>query len=280
MKNTIKKSITVITVLAIALTLAMPMNAEAASKKAPKLNKSKVTLTITKKKTKPTYKLKVKNYNKRVKWTSTNKKVATVSNTGKVVAKKKGTAVVKVKVGKRTLKCKVVVKDTRKAKTPGTTPEHEHEWIELIVRRGPHKIKCTGIGCGLMFDTIEEWQTHNFDMSFNCGEGHGFTEYEIPIWVYHCATCGAEKSWGEEPVSGTEPTDHAHAWTIVNDITDVFACTCGIQFDTSEELKSHFLDMLWGHGDNSHHFDTASRYHYECYICGKRKSGNEDVPCF
>ena len=38
MKNIIKKSITVITVFAIMLTLAMPVTAEAAAKKAPKLS--------------------------------------------------------------------------------------------------------------------------------------------------------------------------------------------------------------------------------------------------
>ena len=116
MKNIIKKSITVITVFAIMLTLAMPVTAEAATKKAPKLNKSKVTLTITKKKTKPTVQLKVKNTaGKKVKWTTSNKKVVTVSKKGKVTAKKKGSAIVKVKVGNRTLKCKVTVKDKRKS---------------------------------------------------------------------------------------------------------------------------------------------------------------------
>ena len=61
MKNIIRKSIATIVVIALTLTLAMPVTAEAATKKAPKLNKSKVTLTITKKKTKPAVQLKVKN---------------------------------------------------------------------------------------------------------------------------------------------------------------------------------------------------------------------------
>ena len=50
MKN-LNKIIATNVVIAPTLTLAMPMSAEAATKKAPKLNKSKVTLTITKKKT-------------------------------------------------------------------------------------------------------------------------------------------------------------------------------------------------------------------------------------
>ena len=113
MKNIIKKSITVITVFTIMLTLAMPVTAEAATKKAPKLNKSKVTLTITKKKTKPAVQLKVKNAaGRKVKWTSSNKKVATVSKKGK------GVAMITAKVkGSKTLRCKVTVKDNRKPVT-------------------------------------------------------------------------------------------------------------------------------------------------------------------
>jgi len=206
MKTFIKKSITVITVLAIALTLAMPMNAEAASKKAPKLNKSKITLTITKKKTKPAYKLKVKNYSKRVKWTSTNKKVATVSKTGKVVAKKKGTAVVRVKVGKRVLKCKVVVKDTRKSNKnnkPGTTKrpisepepnptpeptECQHEWVAVYKTA----ITCN---CGMTFETNEEADAHTFEMALKGDNSHsscGVCE-TTEIDHYKCTKCGDEK---------------------------------------------------------------------------------------
>ena len=83
MKQIIKKSIVFITAVAIMLTLAMPMSAEAASKKAPKLNKTKTTLTITKKKTKPAVQLKVKNAaGRKVKWASSNKKVVTVITAG------------------------------------------------------------------------------------------------------------------------------------------------------------------------------------------------------
>lgn len=114
MKNIIKRAVALITIFAIALTLAMPATAEARSKKTPKLNKTKVTLTITKKNTKPAVHLKVRyTAGKRVKWYLSNKDVATVSKKGKVVAKKKGTVVVKAKVGKKTLACKVTIKDSR-----------------------------------------------------------------------------------------------------------------------------------------------------------------------
>lgn len=212
MKNIIKKSITVITVFAIMLTLAMPVTAEAATKKAPKLNKSKVTLTITKKKTKPTVQLKVKNTaGKKVKWTSSNKKVVTVSKKGKVVAKKKGSAIVKVKVGNRTLKCKVTVKDKRKAvsnKPNSNTDENnsntdnsnttcQHKWVTKYV---DEEVTTTGYqcACGEVFKTCDEWREHSMAAAVNNEYGHGsWSETEITTTVtktkYVCSKCGAEK---------------------------------------------------------------------------------------
>ena len=203
MKNIIKKSIITITAVAIMLTLAMPMSAEAASKKAPKLNKTKVTLTITKKKTKPAVQLKVKNAaGRKVKWTSSNKKVATVSKKGKVVAKKKGVAMITVKVkGSKTLRCKVTVKDNRKAvtKKPITNPapnpapapngECEHDWVEKEKVVGT-KYACT---CGKLFDTEEQWTMHNDEVVENGGTIHSFSPYGIYETYYECSKCHKTK---------------------------------------------------------------------------------------
>lgn len=212
MKNIIRKSIATIVVIALTLTLAMPVTAEAATKKAPKLNKSKVTLTITKKKTKPTVQLKVKNTaGKKVKWTTSNKKVVTVSKKGKVTAKKKGSAVVKVKVGNRVLRCKVTVKDKRKAvsnKPNSNTDENnsntdnsnttcQHTWITKYVDE-----EVTVIGsqcaCGEVFESAKEWQAHRVEMGMNHEYGHGScSDIEITTTVtktkYICSKCGAEK---------------------------------------------------------------------------------------
>ena len=212
MKNIIKKSITVITVFAIMLTLAMPVTAEAATKKAPKLNKSKVTLTITKKKTKPTVQLKVKNTaGKKVKWTTSNKKVVTVSKKGKVTAKKKGSAVVKVKVGNRTLKCKVTVKDKRKAvsnKPNSNTDENnsntdnsnttcQHTWVTKSVEEEVTVIGCQ-CACGQMFENSEDWNKHSTEAAANREYGHaGYSDIKITTTItktkYVCSKCGAEK---------------------------------------------------------------------------------------
>lgn len=207
MKQIIKKSIVFITAVAIMLTLAMPMSAEAASKKAPKLNKTKVTLTITKKKTKPAVQLKVKNAaGRKVKWTSSNKKVATVSKKGKVVAKKKGVAMITVKVkGSKTLRCKVTVKDNRKSVTkkpitnpepnpaPGPKPpvetECQHNWVQK------EKIVGTVLGCtcGETFETEEDWIAHNDKVVENGETRHSFSDYPISETYYECSKCHKTK---------------------------------------------------------------------------------------
>lgn len=199
MKNIIKKSITSIIIMALALTLAMPMSAEAASKKAPKLNKTKVTLTITKKKTKPAVQLKVKNAaGRKVKWTTSNKKVATVSKKGKIVAKKKGVAMITVKVkGSKTLRCKVTVKDNRKAvtKKPITNPspnpdsECEHNWVEK------EKVVGTKLTCnhGLVFYNDEDYIAHCDALMEQGLDGCGVSATEITETYYECSKCGKIK---------------------------------------------------------------------------------------
>lgn len=199
MKNIIRKSIATIVVIALTLTLAMPVTAEAATKKAPKLNKSKVTLTITKKKTKPTVQLKVKNTaGKKVKWTTSNKKVATVSKNGKVTAKKKGSAVITVKVkGSKTLRCKVTVKDTRKpvTKKPVTC---QHKWVKHYVKETVtyDAFQCA---CGQIFETGDEWEAHSVAAGLNREYGHGswsattISKTITKCDYEYCEKCGVRK---------------------------------------------------------------------------------------
>ena len=201
MKHIIKKSIITITAVAIMLTLAMPMSAEAASKKAPKLNKTKVTLTITKKKTKPAVQLKVKNAaGRKVKWTSSNKKVATVSKKGKVVAKKKGVTMITVKVkGSKTLRCKVTVKDNRKAvtKKPITNPapqppvetECQHNWVQKEKVVGA-KLVCHH---GLTFNNEDEWYAHCDELMEQGLDSCGVSSYDITETYYECSKCHKTK---------------------------------------------------------------------------------------
>ncbi len=69
-----------------------------------KLNTDEKTMVIG-----STYKLKVRNTQKSVKWVSSNPKVATVSKSGLVTAKKAGKTTITAKVGKKKLTCKVTV---------------------------------------------------------------------------------------------------------------------------------------------------------------------------
>ena len=104
----LKKSIVSI-VLCLAMVIGnvnIPAEDTLAAKK-PKLNKTKLTLSVGKK-----YKLKVRNYKGKIVWKSSRKKVATVKKNGVVKARKKGTAKVTARLKKtgKKLSCKVTVK--------------------------------------------------------------------------------------------------------------------------------------------------------------------------
>lgn len=90
-------------------------NAEAKAK--PVLNKKKVSLAVGGKVT-----LKLKNWKKRVTWSSSRKSVATVSGKGVVKAKNKGTAKITAKAGGKKYVCRVNVTKIpkRPAETTGT----------------------------------------------------------------------------------------------------------------------------------------------------------------
>lgn len=108
MKKVIAKSITIITMLAIVLTMAMPMTAQAKTKII--LNKTKATITLTDSKPNPAVVLKVKGTSRKVTWSSSDKKIATVKN-GKVTAKKKGSVRITAKVSGKKYTCRITVKD-------------------------------------------------------------------------------------------------------------------------------------------------------------------------
>lgn len=113
MKST-RKFISLILVLALCLSTFSNTNVDAKGK--VKLNKKKITLTIGSK-----YKLKLKNYKKKVRWKSSNKKVASVSKKGKVTAKKKGTAKITAIAGKKKYVCKVIVKKSKRSSNNPST---------------------------------------------------------------------------------------------------------------------------------------------------------------
>lgn len=111
MKNTMKKAMAAVMVMA-AMLLAMPgTDAQAATMR---ISKTSMTLKIGKSKT-----LKMKNATGKVKWKTSKKSVATVTQKGKVTAKKAGKAFIQAKVSGRTYECRVTVKGAAKKTDTG-----------------------------------------------------------------------------------------------------------------------------------------------------------------
>ena len=111
-----KASSFTVLIVFLCLCIFMAPTTKSAAKKKVSLTKTKLTLTIGK-----TYKLKLKNNKKKVKWTSSKKSVATVTSKGKVTAKKVGTATITAKVGKKKYKCKLTVKAKKTVIEPQST---------------------------------------------------------------------------------------------------------------------------------------------------------------
>lgn len=106
MKNANPKILSIVLTLSLLVSGSFLENAMSVKAKAKiALNKKKITLTVGKK-----TKLKLKNYKKKVKWSTSRSKVAAVNKAGVVTAKKKGTAKITAKAGKRKYTCKVTVK--------------------------------------------------------------------------------------------------------------------------------------------------------------------------
>lgn len=128
--------------LMIALTFSMATSSVSeAKKKAPKLNRKKVTLKVGK-----TAKLKVKNTKKKVKWSikSGKKKIKLIKKkkTSVVIsAKKQGKATVVAKVGKKTLKCKVTVKKKEETKKVDTKPVETAVKLNAVKVLNPETIQ-------------------------------------------------------------------------------------------------------------------------------------------
>ena len=96
-----------------------------------KLNKTKATVCVGEK-----LRLRVKNADGAVKWSSGRKAVATVNSKGVVTAKKPGTATIYARVNGKKLKCKVTVKAALTAnKTKLTIEKDKSKKVKLTWRK-------------------------------------------------------------------------------------------------------------------------------------------------
>lgn len=237
-----KKMITAIIMIALVFTLIMPMTIEA--KAVPKLNKTKLTLTITQKKKNPTYKLKVRNTSKKIKWKTSNKKVAAVSSTGKITAKKKGRAVITAKTGKRTLRCKVTVKDARKSKTPDPTPTpaqkcdhvYEDHWVTFEEYYEDHGYDGTFEGCCYcgIFKDKDAYEQHLFEV----GVFNGTLKSKLSI--------GLHGKSSKTLTSNTIINGKSYSFVKTQYIDKCVCSKCGFEltddWDNPEKMKNMYTD--------------------------------------
>lgn len=90
--------------MALVLLLSSCLQTDSFAAKKVKLNKTKITMKVG-----DTFKLKLKNNKKKIKWSSSKKKIVSVSKKGVLKAKKIGKSTITAKVGKKKYKCKVKV---------------------------------------------------------------------------------------------------------------------------------------------------------------------------
>lgn len=264
----IKKSITIITMLAIMLTLALPMTAQAKEK--PKLNKLKVTINVKK-----SYQLKVKGTSKKAKWTTSNKKVVAVNSKGKITAKKKGTAKITAKVSGKRYTCKVTVKQ------PVTSIALNKKTATLTKKGATVSLKATAKPTNANNRKVT-WKSSNTKVAKVSSKGVVTAVANGTATITATATDSSKKKATCKITvkipggSGntTTPTECEHNWVAVTKTKTVHTCSCGIRFDNAADWSAHNMDMKINHGE-THSFSTNEITvinHYKCSKCGKTKS--------
>lgn len=258
MKNIIKKSITTIVVLAMALTLVIPMTAQA--KTMPKLNKTKVTISVKK-----SYQLKVKGTSKKVTWKSNNKKVAIVSKNGKVTGKKKGSAVITAKVNKKAYKCKVTVTELKPAlnKTKVTLT------ITFKKTNPAYQLKVTNVAGKKV-----NWTTSNKKIVTVSKAGK--------ITAKKKGTAIVKAKVGNKTLSCTvvvkdDRDKHLnHEWAMHYISNEYYVCCWSGEFvEVGDKFHMHGFLNAWA-GDSNHcgfSGDPTRKYDYRyCKICGIKEN--------
>lgn len=264
MKNIIKKSITTILIFAMALTLAMPMQAKAATK--VKLNKTKVTLNVKK-----TYKLKVSGTKKKVTWSSSKKSVATVSKTGKVTAKKKGTATITAKVSGKKYTCKVTVKQ------PVTSVTLNKKTATLTKKGATVTLKATAKPSNANSRKVT-WKSSNTKVA-TVKNGKVTAVANGTATITATATDGSKKKASCKVIVkiAGDTTTCQHNWVKVYKEYTTSICGCGMTFTNSKDWESHAYEALFIKNDTSNHNrmdgDTVQVLDYEyCSKCGEKRS--------
>lgn len=149
----LKKISLAVLVFVFTVTLHFGVTPSNAASKTARLNKTNATLTEGK-----TIQLKVINYNKKVKWSSSKEKIVSVSSRGKVKAKKAGTAKVYAKISGKKLVCIVKVKKSADREAVSATPTPAVSAKTYTFRR-PENL-------------TEHYQKHGIEMGFTSEEDY------------------------------------------------------------------------------------------------------------
>lgn len=269
MKNIIQKSIAAIVILAMALTLVIPP-IKTQAKAAPKLNKTKVTISVKK-----SYRLKVIGTAKKVEWKSSNKKVAAVSKNGKVTGKKRGSAVITAKVNKKTYKCKVTVTE------PKPTLNKTHVTLTITNQKTKPAVQLTVKNIA---GKKVKWETSSKKIAAVSKNGKvvakkkGAAVITAKIEGNKTLRCKVTVKDNRKAVTNPTPnppaeTECQHTWVEGTEVVGTgLACTCGKIFDNEEQWMKH-CDTLIENGLPTYGVGTyykTNTYLY-CSKCKKRK---------
>lgn len=245
MKKIIKKLITIITIMAVAFTLVMPVTIRAAAK--VKLNRTNITINVNQ-----SYQLKVNGTNKKATWKSSNRKVAVVSRNGKITGKKSGKAVITAKVNKKNYKCRITVKLSPKPEISSTKKSVKVKRVKegiynVTLNENVKNVALTAKRGKTNVTKKSTWKSSNKDI----------------VTITRKGQISAKKA-GKAKVTvsykGKKTTLNVtvnHNWKkhyVVKDTTYIIGCACGWAFAEFEDYDHHVYEMAFVYNDGAHSF--------------------------
>ena len=306
MKNTMKKAMAAVMVMATML-LAMPGTDAQAAK--VKMSKPSMTLKAGQSKT-----LKLKNAVGKVKWTSSKKSVASVTKKGKVTARKAGSALIWAQAKGHTYRCSVTVinaADTNTADTDvtdtdtnkdsantntsvtdtqpegtQTAPVHEHDWVPHYSYNANGKPRkdamfCSDVTCPYNngYGTDNGWRgeslTNNTDTkTTEPSQGTAVQQPAAPVTgntgntqdTVATKSDVTEPAVTEDPVQEEQPKEEHHHAWTIPVLSDDKLTVVGYACACGETSHVHSWDIVHRVEDG---FSAGAVDGWECSKCGE-----------
>lgn len=273
MKKIITKLITIITIMAVAFTLVMPVATKAAAK--VKLNKTNVTINVNQ-----SYQLKVRGTTRKVTWKSSNRKVAVVSRSGKVTGKKSGKAVITAKVNKKSYKCRITVKQNPKPAVSSTKASVKVKRVKegtynVTLNENVKNVALTAKSGKTNVTKKSTWKSLNENIVTITRNGQ--------ITARQAGKAKVTVSYKGKKTTLNVTVNHI--WKehyIVEGTTYIVLCACGWCFTTMEDYECHTDEISFVYNDGGHSFsgdrlqdlpdavqEIFRDYSY-CTVCKKR----------